>query len=429
MMPREDMAKHLLQECEWREIPCPHCDQMTGFCQLKAHEKICEQVTVECTNAECDVMKPRMEMTKHLEQECEWRQVSCPHCNDDHHAFKLQDHIKVCPKTPVRCPNECGVETINEEIADHVTNECPLTEVPCIYQQFGCQFLMQRKENRMEEHMEKATKDHLALACEELKLLQENNGVLSNRVSSLQDENESMFHRLFLLQEESMSKFDRLFSRLSSVEDRNAFLSGRLSDVQNENAAMSHRLLHQDEIKKPNKKTVKKEEKKKEEPSIPYTGTFVWKIGNVKKLLSEAKQGRSTVLFSEPFYTANHGYKLRAMLYPNGAKNENAGHMSIYAQIKRGEYDDTLPWPFGKDITFTLVDQKINIKNRKNIKDTIHSKNLLDSFLQCFQRPTSDTNKSIPGLSTFVKHDKLMSKSYAKGDSMVIIVDVSEATT
>jgi hypothetical protein len=47
---------------------------------IKVHEQICDYMIIKCSNELCEVVKPRMEMTNHLEQECEWRKVLCPHC-------------------------------------------------------------------------------------------------------------------------------------------------------------------------------------------------------------------------------------------------------------------------------------------------------------------------------------------------------------
>ena len=43
-----------------------------------------------------------------------------------------------------------------------------------------------------------------------------------------------------------------------------------------------------------------------------------WRINDVENILSQAREKRSTVLESSLFYSANHGYKLKLYVYPNG---------------------------------------------------------------------------------------------------------------
>ena len=45
---------------------------------------------------------------------------------------------------------------------------------------------------------------------------------------------------------------------------------------------------------------------------------------------------------SPSFYTLNKGYKLRLNVHPNGYGAGEGSHLSVYAQLMRGEYDDDL---------------------------------------------------------------------------------------
>ena len=46
-----------------------------------------------------------------------------------------------------------------------------------------------------------------------------------------------------------------------------------------------------------------------------YTGTFIWKIPEVQRRRHEARIGKSISLYSAPFCTGRHGYKLCLRLY------------------------------------------------------------------------------------------------------------------
>ena len=60
---------------------------------------------------------------------------------------------------------------------------------------------------------------------------------------------------------------------------------------------------------------------------------------------------------SHPFYTHFRGYKLSLSVCCNG-KDDKGTHISVFAFLESGEYDDELEWPFQCSITIRLLDQK-----------------------------------------------------------------------
>ena len=61
---------------------------------------------------------------------------------------------------------------------------------------------------------------------------------------------------------------------------------------------------------------------------------------------------------SPPFYTHPRGYKLHLSVFANGRNNGKGTHVSIYATLMRGEYDDQLKWPFEGDVVVELCNWK-----------------------------------------------------------------------
>ena len=61
--------------------------------------------------------------------------------------------------------------------------------------------------------------------------------------------------------------------------------------------------------------------------------------------------------FSPPFYTHTHGYKLYLKVCANGAASVKGTHISSYVYLMRGDFDDTLTWPFEGHITVQLLNQ------------------------------------------------------------------------
>ena len=69
-----------------------------------------------------------------------------------------------------------------------------------------------------------------------------------------------------------------------------------------------------------------------------------------------------------PFYSHNNGYKLRLNVHPNGYGAGEGSHLSVYAQLMKGEYDNNLEWPFEGDIQIELLNWK---EDKSHHSDTI----------------------------------------------------------
>jgi len=88
-----------------------------------------------------------------------------------------------------------------------------------------------------------------------------------------------------------------------------------------------------------------------------YNGVFIWKIPEVQRRRQEAKIGRTISLYSAPFYTSRHGYKLCLRLYMDGDGSGKGTHLSYFLTIMRGEFDALLQWPFKQAVSLILMDQ------------------------------------------------------------------------
>ena len=62
-----------------------------------------------------------------------------------------------------------------------------------------------------------------------------------------------------------------------------------------------------------------------------YNGSLLWKITNYSKRKADALAGKTLSLYSQPFYTHRHGYKMCGRVYLNG---DGMGKEFVYV-IKR----------------------------------------------------------------------------------------------
>ena len=151
-----------------------------------------------------------------------------------------------------------------------------------------------------------------------------------------------------------------------------------------------------------------------------------WRINDVEKVLSQAREKKSTVLESSPFYSANNaGYKLKLCVYPNGDVTNKHNYLSLFLVIMEGEYDALLPWPFHQRITFILVDQKKRSDGKKNIVMESTTDPTLSS---CAKPAAGKVVKPSIGFARFVTHKNLKTRGYIVNDSLLLQVEVHRGT-
>ena len=147
-----------------------------------------------------------------------------------------------------------------------------------------------------------------------------------------------------------------------------------------------------------------------------------WRINDIEKILSLAREKRSTVLESSPFYSANNaGYKLKLYVYPNGDVTNKHNYLSVFLVIMEGEYDSLLPWPFHQKITFILVDQPGGSDEKKNIVMELTTDPTLSS---CAKPVAGKVVKPSIGFARFVTHKNLKTRRYFVNDSLLLQVEV-----
>lgn len=148
-----------------------------------------------------------------------------------------------------------------------------------------------------------------------------------------------------------------------------------------------------------------------------YNGRIVWKIPEYSRHFHDAQTGKKSSLYSPPFFTSRHGYKVCARVYLNGDGSGKNTHLSIFFVVMKSEFDSLLPWPFHQKVTLTLLDQSAA---KRHISDTFQP----DTHSSSFQRPTTDMNIA-SGCPRFARLEKIKSSAgYVKDDTVFIQVTV-----
>ena len=142
-----------------------------------------------------------------------------------------------------------------------------------------------------------------------------------------------------------------------------------------------------------------------------YNGVFVWKIPEIQRRRHEAKIGKTVSLYSAPFYTGRHSYKVCLRLYMDGDGSGKNTHLSYFLTVMRGEYDALLEWPFKQTVILMLLDQD-------KAKDIVQSFRPEPSS-SSFQRPRNEMNIA-SGCPMFAPLSILNNSSYVKDDTMFL---------
>ena len=148
---------------------------------------------------------------------------------------------------------------------------------------------------------------------------------------------------------------------------------------------------------------------------------FIWKIENFREILKQAKAGVKKEIVSDPFYTGCYGYKLKVIVLPY-IEGLTQLDDSLYFGIAsvESEYDDILPWPFRKKITFTVIDQNEDLKERDNITADLRPSSKAPIFCG---RPTGHLSFDSDRMF-FVPHKRLQTRRYLLNDNLFLQVDV-----
>ena len=151
-----------------------------------------------------------------------------------------------------------------------------------------------------------------------------------------------------------------------------------------------------------------------------YNGIFHWKIDDFSRRFREAKDGITLSLYSVPFYTSHHGYKMCARIYLNGDGIGRGTHFSFFFVIMRGPFDALQTWPFKQKVALTLLNQS----GKKHITDMFRP----DPESSSFQRPGKKDMNIASGFPLFVRIDHLLEGGFIKNDTMFlrVVVDTSD---
>ena len=147
-------------------------------------------------------------------------------------------------------------------------------------------------------------------------------------------------------------------------------------------------------------------------------GELIWKIDKLDFRMAQAKLGKVTALHSAPCYTKQYEYKYCTRLYLHGDGMGRGTHISIFLVVMKSDYDELLPWPMKKRVTFELI----NLENEAS--------NVIEAFVSdpkssSFQRPTKNMNVAT-GCPTFISIEQFLNGGFVKDNCAFIRTTVND---
>ena len=109
------------------------CPWKGKFKEYVKHVLVCEYKKIKC---ECGVEIFKLDFNEHQKKHCSLRQIPCNYCEEQITARDIGQHLNICRRYPVSCPNGCGQNNRRENVEEHIdpnTGTCPNKPCP-----FGC---------------------------------------------------------------------------------------------------------------------------------------------------------------------------------------------------------------------------------------------------------------------------------------------------
>ena len=300
---------------------CPLCNGEQWSIMLdKYHRRKVHEVRVRCwhTDNGCAWVGEVNDLKRHADA-CEKRPWECQYC-----ALKCtygegeEKHWPACLKFPVPCPNGCEVGSMERCNMEQHRSVCSLEPVACEMKEFGCSVVVPRKE--LATHMRESELQHLtAMTVLNLRLsrqLQQDMAQLQQEMADLkklQTEMQVEMNEQKQLQNEHQRELTELKGHIQKLEHIT-------HHIENHTAADG-----------------------------TCSGCEVFTFTQYRKY----RGGGDTAVYSDPFYSHYHGYKLRLVLgYLSTHNTAAVGVCRI-----EGEYDDQLHWPVKLKAHLELLNQ------------------------------------------------------------------------
>ncbi|XP_060063095.1 TNF receptor-associated factor 3-like [Ylistrum balloti] len=443
------------------------CDAVVAWKDLKNHVLRCMFAIFPCLRASegCTAILTRDQFDSHINGTCDFLPVTCDHCKEITLRGKFMAHIETdCPKVMIHCPYLCGAPEFPREQLETHEEQCPNKPILCSFSCIGCKF--KGVEEVVKQHEKNDMASHLLLLSTYTSKMEDQNKTISAELLDLKQEKEKWQQQAIELEgqcndlkkenaaakksanelrlmiasqgerginlerkiEDKASKTvaDKLVRDVTAIRETNQSLGARITNLERAGpivgevmgpAQVNNKLRHLDkQYTLHDVRLAELDLRFQILETANFEGVLMWKIRDYNRRRQEAVNGRTLSLFSQPFYTGRHGYKMCGRVYLNGDGTGKETHLSFFFVIMKGDYDALLPWPFKQRVSLMLKDQDTRTQD---ICDTFTPNAVSNSF----KRPETEMNVA-SGVPKFIAHNRLETPTYVQDDTIYLMIKV-----
>ncbi|XP_064385175.1 TNF receptor-associated factor 4-like [Halichondria panicea] len=350
--------------CEWMKELRQLDEHLNTDPQPEKQLDGCQFVEINCIY-NCRNQLQRRYIQNHQIKDCPKRPFGCEHCHDYKSTYDdvTNNHWPVCGSFPVPCPNQCGSTIQHQNIDSHIANECLLTTINCDFHHVGCAVKPTRQD--MPEHQRENLLTHISL-------LATSHAKQQDKITNLVDENDKQ-------KESYKSNLTALQTKVTTLEQQNTASNAEIKSSKTNLTALQTKVTTLEQEKQLLTTNAGKqqadiaslvEEKKQMKIKIaelaqlltPYVqlapctaiplGPPVLTMTNYQQHKRDDDQW-----YSPPVYTHHQGYNICLCVNANGYSTGKGTHVSVFVCFRRGEFDNSLKWPFRGVISYQLLNQ------------------------------------------------------------------------
>ena len=132
--------------------------------ELNDHLVICKKEQITCPNKECNEIVLREDFENH-KKNCKFNPIICNLCGLQLIKEEINKHDLECMKKEILCPQNCGEKFERNKLQEHL-NICKMTIIDCPFKAVGCEEKFQRiniseKNKNIDSHLNLLLIDYL----------------------------------------------------------------------------------------------------------------------------------------------------------------------------------------------------------------------------------------------------------------------------
>lgn len=239
-----------------------------------------------------------------------------------------EKHAGSCVYQEIVCPNMCTddegkeIKILRKDLESHLKDKC-------LRRLFECPHCKEKNEHKeiVGPHLEVCS--HLNVNCPNEKCPEK-------------------VRRMDMAKHEVMCVWEKVPCRFESVGCKSTMLR---KDIEQHEKDEDHSQIAKEALLKMQERLQNLEAQMVRSTST-NRGKFTFKMPTF-----EFHKNTTTLFFSPPFYTCEGGYKMCIRVVANGDGQGKESHISVYAVVMKGEYDNNLEWPIQGVVTVELLNQ------------------------------------------------------------------------